>query len=129
MQNASQISLFSCDKQYVTQGVYYVKKGLIVASSRKRPDTRDISILRKDLNADLVYFGNSSALIPSQDRAKALAKVLRQEKDAEEIYFLRGDQLVAVNQSFLSKNKEVVEFVINNSAALFRKRVEVLSVK
>jgi len=105
---------------------------MIASVSAKTLPDRAFSSIRKLLEGDVVYQGDSSALVALEEVNSVGLKRLaanKQELGKEKIFFVTRDaSMVPINRSFLGVGP-VAEFIASNGKAYFDRPVKIVDVR
>ena len=111
-------------------GVFIVRGQKIVAqlTGTLVPSKKDLADLLATLRGDFVFKGDKKSFVDAASRdGKTLKEIAgTMIKKGQVFYVMSANDLVAVNQEFVSKNGDVARFIENNASIIFTGQVEVL---
>lgn len=107
------------------RGNYLVRDGELAAWMRQESGRGDLASVQDILEGDFTYRGNRDSLVSLQNNMQNLRKLVAERR---EIFVLSEKAVARIEGRLLLEKPQAAQLVIDRGEALFRKRVEIISV-
>ncbi|MEZ4740970.1 MAG: hypothetical protein R3B45_00730 [Bdellovibrionota bacterium] len=112
-------------------GIYAAKNLKIIASLKGLIDKNSAKIIKKMLNADVIFEGDPNAILNASGKSVEDLKswIDSPTNTNNKIYIMNGGALVQVSKNFIKNRSQVLRFIGRNASYIFSKKVNILDTK